>query len=108
ATHIARGFLLRLHAPELDARRALGDIAREPAPLEVVGAMLEMALELVVHLALDRGRGEQAARDGAEAGEARVHSDSGVARSAAVMPATTCSQLDRSSRSCFRPSGVSV
>jgi hypothetical protein len=106
AAHVARRFLLRFHPPELDSCGALGGLARQPSPLEVRGAQLDVGSELLVHLALVRRTAKEMADDGTKAIQTRRHRESGVARSAAVMPATTCSQLERSSRSCLRPSGV--
>ena len=94
-------------APELGARRTVGFCARQSAPLEVIRAMLNMASVFLVHFPLDRRAIEKTTEDRANAMNARSHSVSVVARSAAVMPATTCCQLERSARSCFRPSGVS-
>src|SRR5690348_11773079 len=105
---VARRFLLRFDTAELDTGRTLGGVARQAAPLEVVGAMLDVAPELLVHLTLERRAAEEVADSRADAADERPHNDLGVARSAAVMPATTCSQLERSVRSCFRPSVVSV
>ena len=105
---VARRFLLRFDSAEFDSRRSLGRRARQAAPLEVVGAEGDVAPELRVHLALERGTSEQVAQQRSCAEGHRSHSDSGVARNAADMAATIWSQLDRSSRSCFRPAGVSV
>ncbi len=115
AACFARGVLLSLDPAEFDARRALGDLSRESAPLEVVRTMRDVAPELVVHLALERPPADEVTKHrscatdhgGESGGDGGAHSDSGVARSAAVMPATVCSQLERSSRSCLRPAGVS-
>src|SRR5579884_2447658 len=108
AARVARRLLLRFHAAELDSRRTLGRFARHAAPLEIVRAELDVARELVVHVALERVAADEMASECTNAPYKKSHSDAEVARRAAVIPATTCSQLERSSRSAFRPSGVSV
>ncbi len=59
AACVARRVLLRLDPAELDARRALGDLSRESAPLEVVRTMRDVAPEFVVHLALERAPADE-------------------------------------------------
>src|SRR4051812_23069049 len=104
---VARRLLLRLDPSELDACRALSVFARQPASFQIVRAKRDVASKFGVHVVLHRGSAENASRKGADAQQKVAHNDSGVASNAAVMPATMCSQLDRSSRSCLRPAGVS-
>src|SRR2546423_1778860 len=106
SARVARRLLLRFHAAELGAGRTLRSLPRQAAPLEVVRTMVDVAPELLIHLALERRAADEVAYYRPGAADTCSHSDSGVARSAAVMLATTCSQLERSSRSCFRPAGV--
>ena len=108
---VAGRVFLRLDSAELDARRAFGGFSRKSALLEVVRPMRDVAAELVVHVALDRAPADELAQRRSRAidrsEDSGDHSDSGVARSAAVIAATICSQLERSSRSCLRPAAVS-
>src|SRR5690348_626281 len=89
---VTRRLLLRFDAAELDARGTLGGVACQAAPLEIVCAVEDMAPVLLVHLALQRGAIEEVTQDRASAVHEYSHNVPGVARSAAVMPATTCSQ----------------
>src|SRR5690242_21663520 len=95
---VARGFFLCFHAAELDAGRPLRGVARQSGSLEVVRAQLNVTPEFLVHLALERRAAENVTHFHADTIEECCHTDSGVASSAAVMPATTCSQLERSAR----------
>src|SRR5689334_13752549 len=91
AARVARRFLLCFDTAELDACRTQRGLGRHPAPCEIVGAQLDVAPELLVHVALERRAVEHVPEDGADTADEHVHIESGVASRAAVIPATTCS-----------------
>jgi len=107
ATRIARRVLLRFDAAELHTRGAFRLMSRQTGSLEVLGAQIDVVLKLGIHLAFIIASPDDVASECAHTGQGIAHIDSVVARSAAVIPATTSSHIDRSSRSCFRPAGVS-
>ena len=61
SARVPRRLFLRFHAAELGARRTLRGVPRQAAPLEVVRTMLDVAPELLVHLALERRAADEVA-----------------------------------------------
>jgi hypothetical protein len=60
---VARRLLLRFHTAELDPRRTLGRVAGHAAPHEIIRADPNVARELFVHVALERGAAGEMADD---------------------------------------------
>ena len=106
-TNIAHGLLVYLDAAEVDARSAFRVLTRQTSPLEIVGAVRDVALKLLIHVAFHRAAVEQMPQEGAHAVDGFRHRESGVARSAAAIAVTRSCQLERLARSCCLPAGVS-